>query len=88
MQRIVWRVPAWSTDDIVQWLWSWITNTLREGQNVSHFADDMLKSIFLYEKRSILFQISLKFVAKGPINSKDYGLVQHKRQTNIRTKMA
>ena len=41
-------------------------NTLRLRQNRHHFADDVLKSIFLNENVSIPIEISLKFVPKGP----------------------
>ena len=44
-------------------------NTLRPRQNGRHFADDVLKCIFLNESVWILLKISLKFVPKGPINN-------------------
>ena len=44
-------------------------NTLRPRQNERHFADDILKCIFLNENVSIAIKISLKFVPKGPINN-------------------
>ena len=44
-----------------------IVNTLRPRQNGRHFADDILKCIFLNENVSIAIKISLKFVPKGPI---------------------
>ena len=44
-------------------------NTLRPRQNGRHFADDVLKCIFLNEKVSIPIGISLKFVPKGPIDN-------------------
>ena len=40
-------------------------NTLRPRQNGRHFADDILKCIFLNEKVWIPIEISLKFVSKG-----------------------
>ena len=43
-------------------------NTLGVKQNGHHLADGFLTFIFLYENCCIL--ISLKFVAKGPINDK------------------
>ena len=43
--------------------------TLRQGQNGRHFADDILKWIFLNENVWIPIKISLKFVPKGPINN-------------------
>ena len=39
------------------------------------FADDIFKCIFLNEKFCILIQISVKFIARGPIGSKS-ALVQ------------
>ena len=44
-------------------------NTLRPRQNGRHFADDILKCILLNENVWIPFEISLKFVPKGPINN-------------------
>ena len=44
-------------------------NTLRPRQNRRHFADNIFKSIFFNENVWIPFQISLKFVPKGPINN-------------------
>ena len=46
-----------------------VINTLRPTQNGRPFADDVFKSIFLNENVWILLMISLKFVAKGPINN-------------------
>ena len=39
------------------------------GQNDRHFADDVFSCIFVNEKFCILIKISLKFVAKGPIDN-------------------
>ena len=44
-------------------------NTLRPKQNRRHFADDILKCIFLNENEWISLKISLKLVLKGPINN-------------------
>ena len=44
-------------------------NTLRPTQNGRHFADDILKCIFLNENVWIPIEISLKFVPKGPIDN-------------------
>ena len=44
-------------------------NTLRPGQNGSHFADAIFKCIFMNENGWIPIKISLKFVPKGPINN-------------------
>ena len=46
-----------------------LVNTLRPRQNGRHFADDILKCIFLNENVWISIEISLKFVPKGPINN-------------------
>ena len=43
-------------------------NTLRPRRN-EHFADDIFKRIFFNENVWITIKISLKFVAKGPINN-------------------
>ena len=49
--------------------WPHVTlNTLRPRQNGRHFADDILKHIFLNEIIWIPIKISLKFVPKGSIN--------------------
>ena len=47
-------------------------DTLKRRQNGRHFADDILKSIFLNENVWIPIEISFKFVPKGPIRSGDY----------------
>ena len=52
-------------------------NTLRPKQNGRHFADDILKCIFVNENVWIPIKISLKFVPKGPINN-IWALVQIK----------
>ena len=44
-------------------------NSLRPRPNRRHFADDILKCIFLNENVWISIKISLKFVPKGPINN-------------------
>ena len=44
-------------------------NTLRPRQNGHHFANDILKCIFLDENVWIPIKISLKFVPNGPINN-------------------
>ena len=44
-------------------------NKLRPRQNGRHFADDILKCIFLNENIWIPIKISLKFVPKGTINN-------------------
>ena len=46
-----------------------IFNTLRPRQNRRHFADDILKCIFLNENAWISLKISLKFVPKVRINN-------------------
>ena len=44
-------------------------NTLRPRQNGRHFADAILKCIFLHENAWFPIEISLKFVPKGPIDN-------------------
>ena len=46
----------------------WV-DTLRPRQNGRHFADEAFKRIFLNEYVRISIKISLKFVARGPINN-------------------
>ena len=45
------------------------TVTSLPGQNGRHFADYLLKCIFLNQNVWILIDISMKFVSKGPINN-------------------
>ena len=52
-----------------------VNNTLRPRHNGCHFADDILKCIFLNENAQISLKISLKFVPKVRINNIP-GLVQ------------
>ena len=53
------------------WPIPWVFfNTLRPRQNGCHFAEDILKCIFLNENVWIPIKISLKFVPKDPINNK------------------
>ena len=44
-------------------------NTLRPRQNVSHFAYDIIRCIFLNESLHILIRISQKLVPKGLIDN-------------------
>ena len=46
----------------------WV-NTLRRRQNGRHFADDILKYIFLNEDIWTSIKTSPRFVSKGPINN-------------------
>ena len=39
-------------------------------KNGRHFTDDVFECIFVNKKFCILIKISLKFVAKGPIDNK------------------
>ena len=45
-------------------------HTLRLRENGCHFADNILKYIFMNENLCILIPISLKFVPKRPVDSK------------------
>ena len=49
-----------------------VINSLRPRQNRRHFADDILKCIFLNENEWISLRISLKFVPKVRINNIPY----------------
>ena len=65
-------------------------NTLRPRQDGRHFADDILKCIFLNEDVWIANEISLKFVPKGPnwqysSIGLDNGLAPSRRQAIIWT---
>ena len=64
-------------------------NPLRPRPNGRHFADAILKCIFLNENVWILIEISLKFVPKGSIDNistgSDNGLAPTRRQAIIWT---
>ena len=45
-----------------------LTKEMWQEKNGRQFTDDILKCIFLNENVWIPYKISLKFVAKGPIN--------------------
>ena len=47
----------------------YLINSSPPEPNVRHFADDILKCIFVNEKFGILVKISLKFVPKGQIDN-------------------
>ena len=49
--------------------YEFVTNTLQPRLTRRHFADDILKFIFLYEYVCISSQILLKFVLKGPVKN-------------------
>ena len=51
------------------WLVKWAFNTLRPRQNEHHFADGILKCIFLNENAWISLKIPLNFVPKVRINN-------------------
>ena len=51
----------------------WI-NTLRDEQKDSHFADNILKGIFLNESCCILILISLKIIHNGPVDKSQHWL--------------
>ena len=62
-----WKLPRMTyifETQSIMWL-----NTLSPRQNGRHFADDILKCIFLNEYVWIPIEISLKFVPKGPIDN-------------------
>ena len=69
---INWKQMKWLLTDIMvvhslkrmNWF-----NTLRPTQNGRHFADDMLKCLFLNENDWISIEISLRFVPNGSINN-------------------
>ena len=47
----------------------WPFNSSPPEQNGRQFKNDIFKCIFLKENGCILFQISLKFILKGPIDN-------------------
>ena len=59
------------------WTMLRIINTFGPHHNNCHFADNILKCIFLHVKFCILIQIWLNFFPNGPINNK-LALVQIK----------
>ena len=44
-------------------------NSSPSGQNGRHFADDILRCLFVNEKFCILIEMALKFVPRGPIDN-------------------
>ena len=63
--------PCWSGVSVGTLCWMyWPThvNTLRPRQNGRNFPNDIFKCIFLNKNIWISINMSLKFVAKGPIN--------------------
>ena len=48
---------------------SYYINSSPRGQNGRHFTDDFFRCIFENENFSILIEISLKSVPKGPIDN-------------------
>ena len=63
-----------------------ITSSLPE-QNGRHFADGIFKWMFMNERFCILIRISLKFLARGPIDNNhicsDNGLAPNRRPAII-----
>ena len=75
--------PLWGESTVDQWIpltksqWcgkcfhvmtsSWLSNTLKPGQNGWHFADDIFDCNFCNENCFILIKIPLKYVPKGLI---------------------
>ena len=57
------RVGTKLTQNSISYLFS-------HGQNGGHFVDDVFKHIFVNQQFYILVKISLKFVPKGPIDTK------------------
>ena len=51
-------------------LFTEVINSSPPGQNGRHFADDILRCIFLNENDNIPIGISLKLVPRGPVNNK------------------
>ena len=65
---IIWRCVIWTL--LTQaYIYLNIFNTLRPRHNGRHFADDILKCIFLNENARISLKISLKCVPKVRINN-------------------
>ena len=52
------------------WVGKKCVHTLVSRQNGRHFTDDNFNGIFLHENICTFIQISLKFVAKGPVYNK------------------
>ena len=67
MMTTVWM--TWWHNDMETLYESVALNTLRPGQNGSHFPDNIFKCIFFNENIWILIEISLMFVPRGPINN-------------------
>ena len=63
-----WQAITWTSVDQDHWHTIWV-NTLRPRQNDWHFTDNVFRCIFLNKNISILINISLRFVPKGPVNN-------------------
>ena len=61
------HVSWWPGDALTKCIGS--LNSSPPGENGCHFADNILKCIFLNEKFCIWIRISLKFISKGPIDN-------------------
>ena len=68
MSIVVWRTWCTQVGNTIVLAFA-IFHTWRLMQNGGHFPDDILKWIFFNENGWMLVKISLKFVAKGPINN-------------------
>ena len=72
--RLINVVMVYTTIDLNGTLAEWVNgnstfSTLRSKQNDRHFADDILKGIFLNGNFRVWIKISLKFVATGPLDN-------------------
>ena len=57
------------SNEDVRFLLSYLLNSSPPGQDGRHFKDDIFRYISVNEKFCILIKISLKFVAKSPIDN-------------------
>ena len=64
ISNVVTIALGWAINVCLSWF-----NTLKPRQNGRHFADNILKCIFLNENLSISIQVSLKFVPRCPIHN-------------------
>ena len=65
----MWQDGTWQLLTWAEWAGIILFNSSPPGQNGRHFADDVLKCIFVNENCCVLIEISLKYVCKVPINN-------------------
>ena len=66
---VIYLMCQYSVFQIISRFTAWRASSSAPGQNGPHFADDIIRCIFVNEKFSILIKISLNVVPKGRIDN-------------------